>query len=89
MEIQAWIEGLEAIAEAHGPCQVIVCSDSHYVGLGAMDRNRQRLKNGDLWTLLDAAVDRHLYVEYQHVKGHSGHRLNNIVDKLANETRKK
>ena len=88
MEIQAWIEGLEAILIAHGPCLVIVYSDSEYVGLGAIDRSRRRNKNVDLWQLLDTTIDQHRYVEYSHIRGHSGHRLNNIVDELAKETRR-
>lgn len=89
MEMMAWVEGLTSIHGAFGPCHIIVYSDSEYVGLGAIDRKRSRVKNVDIWELLDAAVDRHLYVEYHHVKGHSGHRLNNLVDRIASETRRK
>lgn len=87
MEMVAWIEGLEAVADALGPCHIIVMSDSEYVGLGAMDRSRKRRCNQDLWPELDAAVDKHLYVEFAHVKGHSGHVYNDRVDKLAGEAR--
>lgn len=87
MEMVAWIEGLKALAKALGPCHIIVISDSEYVGLGSMDRTRGRKHNTDLWPLLDAAIDTHLYVEFAHVKGHSNHVYNDRVDKLAGEAR--
>jgi ribonuclease HI len=89
MEMMAWIKGLQALADALGPCQVIVFSDSEYVGLGAINRDRNRRNNSKFWKQLDAAVDRHLYVEFAHVKGHSGHHWNSRVDKLAGEARRK
>ena len=87
MEMRAWIEGLSAIHSSLGPCTVIVYSDSEYVGLGAMDRRRRRKVNVDLWDDLDDAIDRHLYVEFRHIKGHTGHHYNEEVDKLAGEAR--
>lgn len=87
MEMMAWIEGLKAIHETLGPSIVIVYSDSEYVGLGAIDRRRGRTCNMDLWKLLDAAVDSHVYVEFAHIKGHRGHEWNELVDKLAGEAR--
>lgn len=87
MEMMAWIKGLEAILEALGPSIIIVYSDSEYVGFGAIDRRRGRSCNNDLWKLLDAAVDSHLYVEFSHVKGHQGHEFNETVDRLAGEAR--
>jgi ribonuclease HI len=87
MEMTAWVKGLEEIHKVLGPCTVVVYSDSEYVGLGAMDRNRKRNLNRDLWRALDDAVDRHLYVEFRHVKGHTGHEFNEQVDKLAGEAR--
>lgn len=87
MEMTAWIKGLEAVFESHGPCTIIVYSDSEYVGLGAMDRNRKRNNNRDLWWDLDEAIDKHKYVEFRHVKGHSGHEYNEAVDKLASQAR--
>jgi ribonuclease HI len=87
MEMQAWIQGLEAISWVLGTCTILVYSDSQYVGLGAMDRARARNKNHDLWDQIDKAVDYHTYVEFRHVKGHAGHRYNELVDKLAGEAR--
>lgn len=45
------------------------------------------VKNQDLWQRLDAAVARHLEVEWRHVKGHSKIECNERVDKLAGEAR--
>ena len=83
MEMVAWIEGLNAVWQALGPCEIIMFSDSQYVGLGAMDRGRVRVKNKDLWAQIDAAIDRHTYVEFTHIKGHNGNSYNERVDKLA------
>lgn len=88
MEMMAWIEGLNAVHQALGPCELAVFSDSEYVGLGVMDRARKRRCNVDLWKGLDAAVDQHDYVEFAHVKGHSDHYFNDQVDKLASQARK-
>ena len=44
---------------------------------------RKPVKNADLWQLLDAENARH-DVQWQWVKGHSGHRENEIADQLAN-----
>jgi ribonuclease HI len=88
MEMLAWIEGLMAVAESFGACEVLVYSDSEYVGKGAMDRKRSRVKNRDLWELIDEAIDYHSYVEFIHVRGHDGHPFNERVDKLAGEARR-
>jgi ribonuclease HI len=88
MEMEAWIRGLNAIFDEYGACEVIVFSDSQYVGYGAMQRERNRVANRDLWDELDEAVDRHLYIEFQHIKGHNGNSYNERVDKLASEVRR-
>jgi ribonuclease HI len=88
MEMVAWISGLNSLFDALGPCRVIVFSDSEYVGLGAMDRTRNRRVNRKLWRRLDTAIDKHLYVEFAHVKGHSNHMLNDEVDRLAGLARR-
>ncbi len=41
------------------------------------------MKNADLWQLLDELVNQH-QVEWRWVRGHSGHRENEIADELAN-----
>lgn len=89
MEMQAWIEGLTFLYRAHGAIDVLVYSDSEYVGLGITDRKRKRNSNVDLWLALDEAFDRHSYVEFIHVKGHQvdGSYYNDLVDQMAGEAR--
>ncbi len=93
MELLAAIKGLEALTK---PCQVILTSDSKYVLQGItewMDDWKKRgwktasktpVKNQDLWQMLDALNQIHT-VDWQWVKGHSGHLENERVDQLANE----
>jgi ribonuclease HI len=45
--------------------------------------SRQLVKNADLWRRLDAACEKHT-IEWQWVKGHSGHPENDKADALAN-----
>jgi ribonuclease HI len=92
MELQAAIEGLKALRE---PCQVTVTTDSGYVKNGIetwlanwkrkgwKTAGRQPVKNMDLWQQLDEQNQRHR-VRWHWVKGHSGHRENEIADQLAN-----
>jgi ribonuclease HI len=87
MEMVAWIKGLHALHEAFGPSTVVVSSDSQYVGYGAMNRARKRNLNVDLWLELDEEIDKHLYVEFRHVKGHRDDHYNNLADRLAGEAR--
>jgi ribonuclease HI len=92
MELMAAIEGLAALKEV---CAVTLTTDSQYVRQGITQwiqgwkRNgwktaaRKPVKNADLWRRLDQLVERH-EVEWKWVKGHSGHRENEIADELAN-----
>jgi ribonuclease HI len=92
MELMAAIEGLTALKE---PCHVVITTDSQYVRKGITEwligwkRNGWRtaakapVKNADLWQQLDALNQQHK-VEWRWVKGHSGHRENEIADSLAN-----
>jgi ribonuclease HI len=88
MELMAWIEGLEYLSRTLGPVDVLVYSDSEYVGLGAMDRTRKRNKNKGYWGRLDEAVDAHDYVEFVWVKGHHESHYNHLVDELAGNARR-
>lgn len=88
MEMQAWVEGLNHLVETLGPCNVLVYSDSEYVGLGAMDPTRARKKNRDLWGDIDDAMGRHEYAEFVWVKGHHESLYNHLVDELAGNARK-
>ncbi len=92
MELQAAIEGLRALKES---CQVVLTTDSVYVknGItswldgwtqkGCKTAAKKPVKNVDLWQALDEQNQRH-QVDWHWVKGHSGHRENDIADQLAN-----
>ena len=45
--------------------------------------SKQPVKNVDLWQQLDELVSQH-QVEWRWVRGHTGHRENEIADELAN-----
>jgi len=93
MELMAVICSLEALTE---PCSVSITTDSKYVLQGMTEwlanwkrRNWQTaakkpVLNIDLWKRLDAAAGGH-QIEWHWVKGHSGHRENEIADELANQ----
>jgi cyclic pyranopterin phosphate synthase len=78
MEIQAVIEGLEAVAEG---ADVAVFSDSQYV-VNTMTRNWKRNVNKDLWDRLDAQAGRRR-ATWQWVRGHDGNPLNEEADAVA------
>ena len=92
MELMAAIMALEALTQ---PCQVVLTTDSRYVmdGItqwmanwkkrGWKTASKQPVKNADLWRRLDAACSKHT-IEWQWVKGHSGHPENEKADALAN-----
>lgn len=92
MELTAAIEALNALTR---PCKVVLTTDSQYVknGINQWMPNWKRnnwktaakkpVKNQDLWQALDAALSSH-EVDWQWVKGHSGHAENERVDALAN-----
>lgn len=92
MELMAAIEGLAALKTS---CTVILTTDSQYVRKGITEwlagwkRNgwrtaaKQPVKNADLWQRLDEQNQRHT-VDWRWVRGHTGHRENEIADTLAN-----
>lgn len=92
MELRAAIEGLKTLKER---CRVTLTTDSVYVKNGITSwldgwkkkgwktAGRKPVKNVDLWQLLDEQNQRH-EVHWTWVKGHSGHRENDIADLLAN-----
>jgi ribonuclease HI len=92
MELQAAIEGLKSLTE---PCEVTLFTDSKYVLQGITEwikgwkakgwktAAKKPVKNVEFWQQLDHEVKRHK-VNWQWVKGHSGHRENDIADQLAN-----
>ncbi len=80
-EIAAARIGLENLKE---PCKVKVLSDSRYV-VETMGGTWKRKTNHDWWARLDRAAAKH-EVEWQWVKGHSGHEIQEIADTLARKT---
>jgi ribonuclease HI len=93
MEMTAALKGLEALKR---PADVTIVTDSKYLLEGmtkwihGWKRNGWRnaakhpVKNADLWQALDAAVRAHS-IDWQWVRGHSGHPMNERADALANE----
>lgn len=94
MELMAAIQGLEQLKKK--PVRVTLTTDSQYVRQGItqwiagwkrngwMTSQKKPVKNKELWQRLDAAAAEH-QVEWLWVKGHSGHRENEMVDQAAND----
>ncbi len=93
MELTAVIQGLLALKRPG--CDVTVISDSKYVLTGITEwlpnwkrRNwktaaKKPVLNEDLWRKLDELALQHK-IKWEWVKGHSGHRENEMADELAN-----
>ena len=93
MELTAAIHALRGLSRA---CEIELTTDSKYVRdgiqtwLAQWKKNNWRnsankpVKNQDLWEELDTEVTRHQII-WHWVKGHSGHRENELADQLANE----
>ncbi|CAN5460595.1 ribonuclease HI [soil metagenome] len=93
MELMAAIQALAAVNDA---CLIDITTDSQYVRKGITEwlhgwkrkgwitANKMPVKNQDLWQQLDTAVQQH-EITWHWVKGHSGHKENEIVDALANK----
>ena len=92
MELTAVIKGLAELKES---CEVSVTTDSQYVRKGITEwiakwkqngwrtSAKKPVKNSDLWKQLDDEAARH-QMRWHWIKGHSGHRENDIADQLAN-----
>jgi ribonuclease HI len=92
MELTAAIEGLAVLRE---PCEVVLTTDSQYVRQGITQwlanwkaqgwrtAAKTPVKNQDLWGRVNESARRHR-IEWHWVKGHSGHRENELADALAN-----
>ena len=92
MELTAIIQGLAALKR---PCAVVIYTDSQYVKNGmekwilGWKRNgwktaaKQPVKNAELWQRLDELAAQH-QIEWQWVRGHTGHPENERADELAN-----
>ena len=93
MELKAASEGLKALSE---PCFVELTTDSKYVMQGITQwidnwqknnwktANKKDVKNKNLWIELYNEKSKH-QINWNWVKGHSGHRENEIADELANK----
>ena len=93
MEMLAVIRALEFLKR---PCRVTLTTDSQYVKNGITQWIRQWKRRGwrkadgqavlnkDLWQRLDALCNQH-EVDWNWVRGHTGHPENETVDRLARE----
>lgn len=93
MEVMAAIKSLESLRES---CKIELYTDSQYLQKGITEwlpgwkkRNwkkadKKPVKNADLWEELDRQAQRH-HISWHWVKGHSGHRENELVDAIANQ----
>lgn len=91
MELSAAIESLRLLKR---PCRVTLYTDSDYLRQGITGwiagwkrngwktRNREPVKNQDLWQELDALASVHRMV-WEWLKGHAGHAENERCDFLA------
>lgn len=92
MELTAVIRALETLKRR---CDVRIVTDSQYVRNGITQwihnwkRNgwrtadRKPVKNAELWQRLSALAEQHS-IEWEWVRGHSGHPENERADALAN-----
>ena len=94
MELMAVIEGLSQLKY---PCNVMLCSDSKYVidsiekgwvfnwqKKGWKKADGKKALNVDLWEKLLPLLEMH-NIEFVWIKGHAGHKYNELCDKLAVE----
>ena len=92
MELTAVIKALEALKNS---CNVTLTTDSQYVKNGITEwihnwkkngwrtANKKAVKNQKLWMSLDETTKRHK-IQWEWIKGHSGHPQNERADELAN-----
>ena len=92
MELTAVIKSLKQL---NRPCNIIITTDSNYVKNGITKwihnwkkngwktANKKPVKNKELWENLDSLTKSHT-IDWQWIKGHSGHPENERVDTLAN-----
>ena len=77
-EIAAATLGLSNLKER---CKVKLFSDSRYV-VETMSGNFRKKTNHEWWAQLDRAASKH-EVEWQWIKGHAGHEVQEVADKAA------
>ena len=92
MELTAALEALKKLPKG---CEVRLYTDSQYLKLGVTEwmpnwktrgwqRKGGKLANIDLWQSLDLEIQKH-HIQWHWVKGHNGHRENEMVDRLARQ----
>ncbi|MEK6731407.1 MAG: ribonuclease HI [Pseudomonadota bacterium] len=93
MELMAAIQALASLTRA---CKIELTTDSKYVKNGMTEwlanwkkrgfktANKKPVKNIDLWQRLDEEVTRH-EIKWSWIKGHAGHKYNELADELANK----
>ncbi|CAM3735129.1 Ribonuclease HI [Vibrio aerogenes CECT 7868] len=91
MEMMAAVVALQSLKE---PCHVVLTTDSQYVRQGITQwifnwkkrgwktADKKAVKNADLWQALDQEAQKHK-IDWHWVKGHTGHRENELCDELA------
>lgn len=91
MEMTAAIEALAILKK---PCKVLLVTDSTYLKDGITSwihgwkkngwktKEKSLVKNIDLWKRLDTLIAYH-QVDWEWIKGHAGHRENEIADQLS------
>ena len=77
-EIAAATLGLSNLKES---CKVKIFSDSRYV-VETMTGNFRKKTNHEWWAKLDRAASKH-EIEWQWIKGHAGHEIQEVADKAA------
>jgi len=92
MELMAAIRAIEALTRE---CEITLTTDSEYLRKGITEwlpqwkrrgwktAAKQPVKNQDLWERLEKAIEGHR-VDWEWIKGHSGHEENERADLLAN-----
>jgi len=92
MELMAAIRAIEALTRE---CEITLTTDSEYLRKGITEwlpqwkrrgwktAAKQPVKNQDLWERLEKAIEGHR-VDWEWIKGHSGHEENERADSLAN-----
>ena len=80
-EIAAAEIGLRQLSE---PCKVRLLSDSRYV-VQTMLGNFRKKTNLEWWAKLEKAAQKH-QITWEWTKGHAGHEIQEVVDKLARKT---
>lgn len=94
MEVEAVLQALRVLGPEAGPIEVV--SDSTYVvncfrdnwwrgwlARGWKNSQKQPVANRDLWEPLIELVRGRPGITFRWVKGHSGDRMNDLVDQLA------